>query len=93
MKQTIFQRSFLPFTCCLFLFIANGSDMQAQKRVSVNPIVSPSIKNVGWRDYNTTIETPFYLEDSGVNKLTANLREKELISVLPSSYCVISKIQ
>lgn len=64
MKQTIFQRSFLPFTCCLFLFIANGSDMQAQKRVSVNPIVSPSIKNVGWRDYNTTIETPFYLEDS-----------------------------
>lgn len=93
MKQTIFQRSFLPFTCCLFLFIANGSDMQAQKRVSVNPIVSPSIKNVGWRDYNTTIETPFYLEDSGVNKLTANLREKELISVLPSSYCVISKFQ
>lgn len=93
MKQTITLKSFLPFTCCLFLFMANGSYVQAQKRVSVNPIASPSIKNVGWRDLNTANETPFYLEDSGKNKMVTNLGEKELISVLPSSYCVISKFQ
>lgn len=93
MKQTIILKSFLPFTCCLFLLMTNSGYVQAQKRVSVNPIASPSIKNVGWRDLNTATETPFYLDDSGQNKMVANLGEKELISVLPSSYCAISKFQ
>lgn len=77
-----------------YLYILCGNiEMYGQKASPINPIQTNNLSNVGWRDIKNDKEQLFDINNPNQPMLSTNLREKELISVQPSSYCVISKFK
>ena len=79
----------IPAICCVSLFMY-GMAAYGQKASSINPIKTSILPNVGWRDIKSDKEIPFDMNNPNWPKANANLKQKDLISVLPESYCVIS---
>ena len=72
---------------CMLTF---GTEVYGQKVSSVNPVKTSSLPNVGWRDIKSSQEFPFDMNKADKQFLNSNLRERDLISVLPKSFCVVS---
>ncbi|HJH66514.1 MAG TPA: caspase family protein [Bacteroides mediterraneensis] len=79
----------IPTICCASMLMC-GMTVYGQKSSSINPIKTSVLPNVGWRDIQSDKETSFDMNNPSWPKVTANLNQKDLISVLPKSYCVIS---
>lgn len=75
--------------CCAVMLVCNV-DAYGQKSSSVNPVKTSTLPNVGWRDMNADMEKPFDFNDPKWPLLNTNIRVKDLISVRPGSYCVVS---
>lgn len=83
------KNSMVPTICCASLLMC-GITVYGQKYSSINPIKTSVLPNVGWRDIKSDKEISFDMNNPSWPKITANLKQKDLISVLPESYCVIS---
>lgn len=81
--------SMVPTICCASMLMC-GITVYGQKYSSINPIKTSVLPNVGWRDIKSDKEISFDMNNPSWPKITANLKQKDLISVLPESYCVIS---
>lgn len=79
----------IPAVGCIFM-LALVTEAYGQKVSSINPIKTSALLNVGWRDIKSTQEAPFDMSNKDNPTLNANLCKKDLISVLPNSYCAIS---
>lgn len=75
--------------CCAFVLVCNV-DAYGQKSSSVNPVRTSTLPNVGWRDMKSDMEKPFDVNDPNWPQLDTNIRVKDLISVCPNSFCVVS---
>lgn len=83
------KNSMVPTICCASMLMC-GITVYGQKYSSINPIKTSVLPNVGWRDIKSDKEISFDMNNPSWPKITANLKQKDLISVLPESYCVIS---
>lgn len=81
--------SMVPTICCASMLMC-GITVYGQESSSINPIKTSVLPNVGWRDIKSDKEISFDMNNPSWPKITANLKQKDLISVLPESYCVIS---
>lgn len=81
--------SMMTAMCCAFMLVCNVG-AYGQKSSSVNPIKTSTLPNVGWRDVKSDMEKPFDVNDPNWPQLDTNIRAKDLISVCPNSFCVVS---
>lgn len=79
----------MPLVSCM-LILTFSTDIYGQKVSPINPVKTSTLPNVGWRDIKSSQEIPFDMSKADNPSLNTNLREKDLISVLPKSFCVIS---
>ena len=83
----------LKFLFMLLLFISASTffnTVYAQRSSKINPIMSQTGSNVGWRNVITNKSENFDVNNKNNPKKVSNLRQSSLISVLPNSYCAIS---
>lgn len=84
--------SMMMAMCCAFILVSNV-DAYGQRSSSVNPVKTSTLPNVGWRDVKSDMEKPFDINDPNWPQLDTNIRVKDLISVCPNSYCVVSNFK
>lgn len=88
LKKNLIQRYSALFL--ILLVTMYSQKLFAQKRSKLNPMADSVLVNVGWRDAVTNRDMLFDVENEENPRKLANLKEAELISVLPNSYCAIS---
>lgn len=91
-KKTKIIKSLCLIVGYLYILCSN-IEMYGQKTSPINPIQTNNLPNVGWRDIKDDKEQPFDVNNPKHPTLSSNLKEKDLISVQPSSYCAISKFK
>ena len=74
----------------VFAMFVSAQNIFAQVRTKINPTADSVLINVGWRDAVTNRDVLYDVENENNPRKLANLKETELISVLPNSYCAIS---
>ncbi len=80
----------VPLIICALLF-TSGLECFAQKKSSINPVVSGLLPTVGWRDAYSVNSEPFNPLDPTNTRIEGTVKGRELISVQPHSYCAITK--
>lgn len=78
--------------CCAVILGCNVN-AYGQKSSSVNPVKTSTLPNVGWRDVKSDQEKPFDVNNPNWPLLNTNIRAKDLISVRPNSFCVVSDFE
>ena len=88
LKKNLIQRCSVLFVVLTTSF--STQNILAQRRSKINPAVDSVLMNVGWRDAETNRDVLYDVENEENPRKLANLKQAQLISVLPNSYCAIS---